>query len=159
MTMMTPPRFIRSLKKTPIILDYVLKRVNHTAAHTMTDGPEGWSIVQVVCHLRDFEEIFYTRARLMIEQERPALPAFDHLALAVERDYQGQDLRAALREFAERRRQHVALLEGLNESQWWRSGVHAEAGVITVIEQAMQVSLHDVDHTEQIVHVLEMHGA
>jgi hypothetical protein len=156
MTLMTPARFIRSLKKTPQILNYVLRDVNHEGARMITDGPDGWNTLQIICHLRDFEEIFFERSRLMIEQERPMLPSYDAHQLVVDNDYVNQGYRAALMQFSETRRKHIEYLAMLTPEDWWRSGVHPEHGVITVLEQAMQVALHDVDHIEQIIHMMQV---
>jgi hypothetical protein len=161
MTMITPARFLRTLKKTPVILDFVLHSMNHEIAHHVTDphdGPNGWTTTKIICHLRDFELIFTERARLMVEHDNPHLPAYDHEALVVERNYAGQSYRMALAEFAAARRDHLALLESLSEAQWHRGGIHAENGQISIIEQALQISTHDVDHTEQIVRILESVG-
>ncbi|NWF70181.1 MAG: DinB family protein [Chloroflexi bacterium] len=155
MTLMTPIRFIRSLKKTPVILDYVLRDVNHETARIVTDGPDGWNTLQIMCHLRDFEKMFFERVRLMVEKERPLLPRYDSHQMVIDNDYANSGYRAALQEFAEIRRQHVAYLEALPPEAWWRSGVHPEHGVITVMEQAMQVALHDVDHIAQIIHMIQ----
>jgi hypothetical protein len=156
MTLMTPVRFIRSMKKTPLILNHVLSGVNHEAARKVTDGPDGWNTLQIICHLRDFEDIFFERARLMVEQERPMLPSYDAHQLVIDNDYVSQGYRAALMQFSETRRQHIEYLDALTAEEWWRSGVHPEHGVITVLEQAMQVALHDVDHIEQIIHMMQV---
>ncbi|MFN8371641.1 MAG: DinB family protein [Anaerolineae bacterium] len=154
MTLMTPVRFTRSMRKTPQILNYVLRDVNHEIAHTVTDGPDGWNTLQIICHLRDFEEIFFDRVRLMVEKERPLLPRYDAHQMVIDNDYINQGYRTALMQFSELRRKHVEFLEALSPEAWWRSGVHPEHGVITVLEQSMQVALHDVDHIEQIIHML-----
>ena len=156
MTLMTPVRFIRSLKKTPLILNYVLRDVNHQTARNITDGPDGWNTLQIICHLRDFEDIFFERARNMVENERPLLIRYDGNQLLIDNNYANQGYRSALMQFSETRRKHVEFLEALSPEDWWRSGVHPEHGVITVLEQAMQVSLHDVDHIEQIIHMLQV---
>jgi hypothetical protein len=156
MTLMTPIRFIRSLKKTPLILNHVLRDVNHETARSITDGPDGWNTLQIICHLRDFEEIFYERARIMVEKERPLLTRYDAHQLVIDNDYLNQGYRAALMQFSEIRRKHVEFLESLSPEDWWRSGVHPEHGVISVMEQSMQVALHDVDHIEQIIHMLQV---
>ena len=46
MTMMTPDRFIRSVRKTPTILNAILRDVSEEQAHELTDGPGGWSVIE-----------------------------------------------------------------------------------------------------------------
>jgi uncharacterized damage-inducible protein DinB len=158
MTMHTPGRHIGQMKRTPVILDAILRDVTQKQAQQATDGPDGWSVVEVVCHLRDFEKIFYNRAVQMLEEDQPTLQPFDHEALAVERDYASQNLAMVLKIWRDTRRQFIDLLKGLDADQWSRSGLHPEYDTITVLEQAMQVGTHDVVHIEQIVRALDLAG-
>lgn len=153
MTMMTPARFLRALKKTPHILESILEGISQERAEQSLDGD--WNVVAVVCHLRDFEEIFFGRAQLMYEQENPQLPAYAHKAMAIERNYHRQNLREALDAYKSIRHQFVTWLELLTPEEWHRSGIHPENGQINILEAAMQAALHDVDHIEQILKALE----
>lgn len=154
MTFYTPDRLLAGMKRTPIVLNGLLHDVSQERAASATDGPGGWSVVEIVCHLRDFDGFFRGRAELMLTGENPMLPAYDHLSIAVERDYAHQDLRAALATLAEERRRFVTLLSGLDADQWQRGGVHPEAGPMRVIDSAFQVVLHDLDHAQQIARCL-----
>ncbi|GAB4574953.1 MAG: hypothetical protein Kow0077_24040 [Anaerolineae bacterium] len=154
MTMLTPGRFIRGMKKTPVILDALLNGVTQERALAARDGEDGWNVVEIVCHLRDFEEIFFTRARQIVAEDRPVLPPFDHELMAIERNYAGEDLNTALEAFTARRAEFVEWLKARDEADWQRVGVHPEAGEYTLLEQALQVPMHDVDHLEQIARVL-----
>ncbi|KAB2905088.1 MAG: DinB family protein [Anaerolineae bacterium] len=154
MTFMTPGRFIRSLRKTPVILQDILKDVTQEQAQQATDGPDGWSIVEIMCHLRDFEEIFFSRARSMVEQDNPVLPAYDEKLMAAERHYADQDLHNVLAAYLTTRQEFIEWLKERAESDWRRTAIHPEAGQVTLIEQAMQVPTHDIDHIEQMVRTL-----
>ncbi len=154
MTLITPEHLIRSLRRTPVLLDAVLCGVTQERACVATDGPDGWSVLHVVCHLRDFEAIFFQRARRMVEEERPTLAAYDQEALAVERDYGGQDLNEAYGLFLEARRRFVAWLEERAPEDWGRVGLHPEHGEYTLLEQVLYVPLHDLDHLQQMARAL-----
>ena len=45
-------------------------------------------------------------------------------------------------------------LEGLDEAQLARPGIHPETGAMTILHLAINTVLHDVDHMEQISRVL-----
>ncbi|MCB9436958.1 MAG: DinB family protein [Anaerolineales bacterium] len=154
MTMLRPPRFIRSLKKSPLILEALLQPVTQEQAQSAYDAD--WNVVAVVCHLRDFEAIFFRRCRMMLEQPDPLLPAYDHAQMAHDGNYNNQNLREVLSEFRQTRAEYVTWLEELPEADWQRTGTHPEVGPVTIMEVALQVALHDVDHIEQIAQML--HG-
>ncbi len=154
MTMLTPGRFIRGMKKTPVLLDALLSGVTQERARAARDGAEGWNVVEIVCHLRDFDEIFFARARQIVEQDRPTLEPFDHEQMAKDRDYAAQDLNAAFEAYQATRQEFLAWLKARDEADWQRTGVHPEAGEYTLLEQALQVPLHDLDHLEQIARAL-----
>lgn len=149
-------RYLAHMIRTPTILHGLLAGVSQERAQAATDGPDGWSVVQIVCHLRDFEGFFRGRVELMLNQDNPVLPAYDHEALAIERDYQNQDLRAALATLLEERRAYHSLFSSLRPEQWERVGQHPEAGPMSVLDAAIQVASHDVDHIEQIARCLDL---
>ncbi len=113
-----------------------------------SDG--GWGVVENLCHLRDWEQIFLDRARAIVEQERPELPAFDDELWAIERDYRGQDPSRVFDQFRQLRRSLVTLLEGLPAEAWQRQGVHADLGPITLEGLVERVIAHDQEHVAQI---------
>src|SRR3954471_15115258 len=122
MTYVTADRFIADARRTCNLLSGILEGVSDDDARDLRDGPSGWSIVEVVCHVRDFDEFFQNRAELMLQWENPELPAFDHEALAIERDYQHQSLWSALGDLFEHRSSFLALFESLGEDEWKRGG-------------------------------------
>ena len=147
-------RHIVQIRLTCDILGHILKNVSEDQAHELRDGPQGWSIVEIVCHLRDFDEIFYQRANMMLEQDHPRLPAYDHEAMAVEKAYQQEQVAAAYEALKASRRRFTAFFKALTEEQWERGGVHPERESFTMTDAVMQVGLHDIDHLEQITRVL-----
>jgi hypothetical protein len=156
MPYMTPERVITYVKKTPAILNTVLRGVTQEQAQQATDGPNGWSVVEVMCHLRDYEQIYYDRLILMLEQDNPLFPNFNQETLAKERNYASQNLRDAFNTYVETRRKTLTTLNGLTADQWQRTGQHPTMGQVTVLEQALQNVAHDVNHIEQITHTLKL---
>ncbi len=138
----------------PEALDGVLFGVGEDLARRSKGGDEGWSVVEVVCHLRDAEERALERARAMRDEEDPILAAYDQDAWAVERGYAADDLPMAAAAFARHRADHVALLRALPAGGWARRGRHAEVGTITIEGQAIHLATHDVQHLAQIARAL-----
>ena len=113
-----------------------------------SDG--GWGVVENLCHLRDWEEIFLDRARAIVANDRPELPAYDDELWAIERDYRGQDPRRTFERLRELRGEFVALLEGLPDEAWSRLGVHGLHGEVTLRWLVEHVRDHDEEHLAQI---------
>ncbi len=114
------------------------------------EGSELWSILEIICHLRDTEQRAFDRVRLMIEEDRPFLSGYDPDTVARESNYQSQSLDDALDAFETLRREQIAFLQTLNEDQWSRSAVHEEAGDISVQSLTAHMAAHDCVHMAQI---------
>jgi hypothetical protein len=153
-TMMRPGAFTRNTRKTHVLLETLLSGVDQSTATSLRDGADGWNCVEIVCHLRDFELVWQERARLIIGQENPPLPVFDHEGMAIEKNYAAQQLDAVWAERTDLRRASLAMMESWSDEQWRRTGDHPEAGQITLLEMGMQMAFHDIDHAEQIARVL-----
>ena len=150
-------RHIDLMQTTVDILGNVLAPVSQAVATSLRDGhdgPKGWTIVEVVCHLRDFDLFFQHRAQLMLQQDYPTLPGYDHEALAIERNYINNDLHQAYTVLVESRRQFVEFFEGLTTEQWSCADIHPERGHFTMTDAVMQVGIHDCIHLEQITRIL-----
>lgn len=148
---------IRLMRHTLAVLEFILTDVSQEIATTRRDPADGekrWTVLEVVCHLRNFDRIFQSRVRQMLRESEPTLQAYDHEQMAIEFRYNEQDLRMALAELHALRREFVALFESLNEAQWQRSAIHPERGRFTMDDALMQVGLHDALHLEQITRIL-----
>ncbi len=142
------------MNKTVRMLGNVLQNVSQEQAATLRDGDDGWTVLEVVCHLRDYSNIFYERAQMMLNDEYPDLPAYDHEALAVERAYNQQDLREVYADMNRQRKQIVRFFLKLTDAQWQCAGTHPEKGHFTMTDAALQFGTHDADHLEQITRIL-----
>ena len=147
-------RQLSMMRLTCAALGHILESVTDEQARSLRDGDDGWSIIEIVCHLRDFDEIFFQRAVMMRDQDHPQLPGYDHEAMAKERAYQREDLRDAYCALRTSRQRTIEFFESLDSKQWARTGVHPERDSFTMTDAAMQVGLHDLDHLEQITRVL-----
>lgn len=119
-------------------------------------GDENWSVVEVVCHLRDAEERALERMRAMRDQDEPFLPGYDQEQWASERNYAAAELAPALAAFLALRAQHLADLEALPALGWERPGQHAEQGRITISAHTLHMVAHDSVHAGQIARQLSL---
>ena len=147
-------RQVISMRLSLRTLGHILATLSDERARDLRDGDDGWSIMEIVCHLRDFDEIFYNRAQMMLAQDQPQLPAFDHEKMAIQRNYQAETLAEAYGALQASRARFVDFFKSLTSEQWARGGVHPERDSFSMLDAAMQVPLHDLDHLEQITRVL-----
>jgi phytoene dehydrogenase-like protein len=145
-----------ALRATPEVLEGLLAGVAPERAAAARGGDEGWSVVEVVCHLRDAEERAFERMRAMCDVDAPFLPAYDQDRWASERDYAAANLRDALAAFVALRNRHIAALEALAPADWERTGRHEEQGEITIAAHTVHVISHDAVHAAQIAR--QLHG-
>jgi hypothetical protein len=142
------------LQETPARLSEILDGLPHELVR-WTPAPGKWSILQIVCHLRDMErDAYLARYRRLLAEENPTLPDIDSDALALESDYQSQDLAEAFEEWKRLRSETLALLDGasrLTEAQWARGGVHEGLGPLTMEGYLKRQAIgNDLAHFGQI---------
>ena len=147
-----------ALKAAPDTFRFLLRDVTQEQALALKGGDEGWSIVEVMCHLRDAEERSVERVRQMRTERNPFLPAYDQDAWAVERNYAGQDLREAFEGYIRFRQQHLAELALLSPEDWERPGRHEEQGAITIAAHTLHMVAHDTQHAAQLARQLSSGG-
>jgi hypothetical protein len=150
-------RHMTLMQHTLGILGHVLAGVDQVTMTTLrdpNDGDKGWSALEVLCHLRDYDEIFYQRACVILQQEYPKLPGYDHEALAIERRYNEQDFRQVYADLVRSRGRFVEFFQALTATQWERAGVHPERGHFTMTDACVQVGTHEALHLEQMTRIL-----
>lgn len=159
MPALNPTRTINLLRKNPTTLSVILRGVDQAQAQSARDGADGWSVLEIVCHLNDYEEIFMARNQAIIAEDMPTLMTYDPPTLARERNYQGQDFKAVFASWIARRKAHLEFLSALTPEQLERTGVHPAWGQPSVHEAIIVTSQHDGDHIEQIIRALGLSEA
>ncbi len=145
---------VEQLGKMESILTHLLASATPSELRTYRDGGTGWTCLEVLCHLRDYEALFLQRARLTAEQDRPELPNPDPDALAREGRYNEQDSAQVFADWKQRRAATLAYLEALSDNQWARVAQHPRRGPMRLDDQIALVAWHDVNHAEQMARIL-----
>ena len=115
------------------------------------NSPEEFSILEHVCHLRDIEvEGYVPRVKRILNEEKPALPDIDGSRLALERDYNRDNLESALRAFSQARATNVRMLHDVSENQLDREGVLEGTGTITLRQLLDLQREHDEEHLREL---------
>lgn len=137
--------------------------------------PKHWAGKEVVCHLRDIEELVILRFHTMLVMDDPkvlvvgAPPSnladwgiggevplpLDADRWAEERQYLRNDAAAALEAFRKRRSEVLALLGKLTAEQWDRGSLHPTHGRVTFRDWTAGIAAHDDTHLAQLKRALE----
>ena len=133
---------------------HVLDLRSPETLRTYRDGGKGWTVTEVLCHLRDFESVFLERAQLTAKSEFPDIPFPDPDQLAVDHHYADEEAWPAFEDWHRRRRALLEFLECLPEEAWERAANHPTRGRFTLHQQLMLTAWHDVNHLEQITRIL-----
>jgi hypothetical protein len=116
---------------------------------------KNWAAAEVVCHLRDTEELFMSRFQSMLAMDEPRFLPIDPDRWADERQYLRAETGPALGAFRTRRRESLDLLAGLRPEQWTRGGLHPVRGRMTVRDFVALMTWHDDNHLDQLRRALD----
>ncbi len=127
----------------------------------LTEGETRWkpsatdfSAVENICHLRDIEEEGYsTRIGRILTEDQPFLQDLNGAKLAEERDYNEQELKAALDAFTHARQSNVQTIKSLSQEQLKRTGTFEQTGHITLERLLCMMQEHDRAHLLELSEV------
>lgn len=112
--------------------------------------PGLWSTLQCVCHVADFEVVYADRIKRVLAEEQPTLFGGDPDTFAAGLAYDQRDLQEELALIAACRRQVHRILRSVPESAWQRTGMHSEAGPLTLRQLVEGITGHIPHHAEFI---------
>lgn len=115
---------------------------------------KNWSAKEVICHMRDTEELFASRFQTILSMNEPKFPAVDADRWAVDRQYLRNDIQEALASFRRRREETLQFLRELKPEQWDRVGIHLKYGPMTILKFVELMVNHGNDHIAQLQRAL-----
>ncbi len=120
--------------------------------------PKNWAPKEVVCHLRDTEELFGSRfQQITLNDEPKLLPLMPDTPdrWAEERQYLKNEVQGALAAFRRRRDETLATLKKFGPDAWQRAGIHHSRGRMTADDILTLMAWHDDNHLDQLKRSLE----
>jgi hypothetical protein len=144
------------------------------AALSRRPAATAWSAKEIVCHLRDIEELCMLRYHAMLSMDEPRMfvvgvaaadPAawgivggapypIDAERWAEERQYLRADAGAALAAFRRRRDEALGLLRALTPGQWQRGGLVPTGSRVSFGQLVAASAAHDDAHLDQLTRAL-----
>jgi uncharacterized damage-inducible protein DinB len=105
-----------------------------------------WSTHQCVCHIADFEPVYLDRIKRVIAQDEPTMFGGDPDLFAAKLYYDARDTEAELQLIAACRAHLGAILKQLAPADFQRTGIHNEAGPLTLEKLLRNVTNHIPHH-------------
>ena len=117
---------------------------------------KNWAAKEVICHLRDTEEMFNARFELIVAMDTdPKLVGPSADRMAEERQYLRNDAVEAIGAFRRRREENVDYLRKLTPAQWDKGGTHPVRGRMTIDMFLTLMAWHDDNHLDQLKRALD----
>jgi hypothetical protein len=112
---------------------------------------DDWSLVEVLCHLRDMEaEVHLIQLEKILSEENPFLIHVNSGDWVSDRSYRSQDPTRAYEEFIRTRQVLISRLKALSPVEWDRPARHAIFGPTTLGELMSFAADHDRIHLRQL---------
>jgi ribonucleotide monophosphatase NagD (HAD superfamily) len=117
---------------------------------------KNWAAKEVICHLRDTEEVFGARLEQIVAMDvEPKLVATNPDRWAEERQYLANDAGGALAAFRQRRAETLETFGKLTPAQWEKGGIHPVLGRTTLNGFLSVMAWHDENHLDQLTRALQ----
>jgi len=118
------------------------------------EGPDRWSVGQVLAHMADSDLVWAYRLRMVLGGDRPTLGGYDQDVWAKRLRYQDVDPHESVRQFAQTRTANLELLDRVDQASLDRVGMHAERGEESVRNMIRLYAGHDLVHLAQVRRIL-----
>jgi DinB superfamily len=128
--------------------------VTQEEAKTFRETPTAWTILEVMCHLKDFEVVFIERVEVMLKKITPTFAAFDQNEAVLENKYSEQTLSEVVQAFSLYRERTISLFKNLEPQQWQRMGLHPKRGRMSMTDMPENLIFHDTKHIRQVSRIL-----
>jgi uncharacterized damage-inducible protein DinB len=112
--------------------------------------PGKMSAKEVVCHVADFEPVYADRMKRVIAEDNPPLRGGDPDVWLKALAYDQRDVNEELAVISAVRAQMARILRAVPESAWSRTGMHSEAGPLSLEELLRRVTNHVPHHIKFI---------
>jgi hypothetical protein len=119
---------------------------------------KNWAAKEVICHLRDVEEVYLIRARTIIANDVDTKMYANPSAAdrwAEDRQYRRSDATDALRAFRRWREESLGFLKTLAPAQLERGSIHPTQGRLTIDRIVTSLAWHDDNHLDQLKRALD----
>jgi anti-anti-sigma regulatory factor len=112
--------------------------------------PGAWSVLQIVCHIADFELVYADRMKRVVAEDCPTLFGGDPDVFAAKLAYAQRNLEEELDVILTVRREVSRFLKTLVPADFERNGKHSEDGPLTLMRLLERIAGHIPYHVDFI---------
>ena len=142
---MTLDELLKQYEKGPDLLKTAVAGVREDQ-FDQTPVPGKWSIRQVVCHIADFEPVYADRMKRVLVEDNPTMFGGDPDVFAAGLHYDKRSVHEELELISVVRRQMAVILRNTDVEDFQRTGVHSEAGPLTLETLLERITRHIPHH-------------
>ena len=143
------PEILDSLKKTPLILENLVKRIPNEKLK-LRRIPESWSIHEHACHIVDVQPLMNERFKVFIMDSKPTFESYFPGKIDSDSHLIKMNLEKSLHEFYNYREELFGLLENVQETYWRKKGEHGEYLEYTPYILLRHLLMHEYYHMYRI---------
>ena len=142
---MTLDELLKQYEKGPDLLKTAVAGVREDQ-FDQAPVPGKWSIRQVVCHIADFEPVYADRMKRVLVEDNPTMFGGDPDVFAAGLHYDKRSVHEELELISVVRRQMAVILRNTDVEDFQRTGVHSEAGPLTLETLLERITRHIPHH-------------
>lgn len=116
------------------------------------DGSD--AVVEVLCHLQDWEEITGERVWKILNEDNPDLESWDDSLWSIEHDYIARDGLEVVEQFTVQRTKLMEMLDAIEEEDLTRTAELEGRGPITLKWLLKKTARHDEKHIIELTEAL-----
>jgi len=146
---MTLDDLLRQYEQGPDLLKAAISGVREDQ-FDLTPVPGKWSIRQVFCHIADFEPVYTDRMKRVLVEDNPTMFGGDPDVFAAGLHYEKRSVPDELDLISIVRRQMAVILRNTDIEDFQRTGVHSEAGPLTLETLLERITRHIPHHVKFI---------
>jgi hypothetical protein len=150
------PGLIRDIEETPALLRSAVSGLSDVQLDTPYRA-DGWTVRQVVHHLPDSHVNSYVRLKLALTEDVPTIMLYDEATWAELPD-SAAPVAVSLSLLEHLHARWVIIWKSLGETDWERTLVHPELGVMRVDELLAFYAWHGKHHIAHITRLRDREG-
>ena len=149
LTALDPIAALPRLRATPGEVAALIEGLTEDAL-TRQPADGGWSIRQVLSHMRDAQEVLRARVDVILDEDDPELGSLAVFEWAASEEGRPSSTHEIFDDYRASREETLTRLDAIPLEDWWRAASHEEFGPVFLHQQVSYFAVHECTHLPQI---------